>query len=56
MFGDEAGCSIVYSSAADPENGEGENVPCLRSRSGPVRKEMSAPTAPSVYPRNPAGI
>lgn len=55
MFGDEAGCGIVYSTAADPENGEGEHIPCLRSRLGPVRRETSAPTAASVYLRNPAG-
>lgn len=56
MFDDEGGHRIVYSTAADPENGEGEHVPRLRSQLGPVRIETSAPTAPSVYLRNPAGI
>lgn len=56
MSGDEAGRGIVYSTAADPENGEGEHVPRLGSRLGPVCKATSAPTASSVYMRNPAGI
>lgn len=56
MSGDEAGRGIVYSTAADPENGEGEHAPRLGSRLGPVCKATSAPTASSVYMRNPAGI
>lgn len=58
MFGDEASHGIVYSTAADPRNGQGEHVPCPRSRLGPVHiVQFTAPTALNVFIlRNPAGI
>lgn len=49
MFGDKVGRSIVYSTAADPENREGEHVPYLRSSMSPVRKDVRRGCAQCLF-------
>lgn len=49
MFGDKVGRCIVYSTAADPANGEGEHVPYLRSSLSPVRKDVQRGCAECLF-------